>query len=65
LEICFPPDQDTQQELIAEILDAKIGQRDAQGFLKQALTRFSDLIDQRGEEELPEVDPIEETGEDV
>jgi type I restriction enzyme M protein len=49
-----------QRRLIEEIIQAKSGQRNAQYKLKQALARFSDVIDGRGEEELPEVDPAEE-----
>lgn len=65
LEICFPPDMDVQRQLIEEIINAKSGQKEAQGILRQALTRFSDLIDQRGDEELPEVDPVDENNENA
>jgi len=55
VEIAFPPDKREQQSLIAEIVKTRKGQREAAEKLKKALLAFSDMIDGRGEEELPEV----------
>ena len=62
IEIGFPSDKREQQRLIADIVKARQGQRDAAEKLKKALLVFSDMIDGRGEEELPEVNagPTEE-----
>lgn len=54
LEIVFPP-KPTQQALVAEIFAARRGQADAGEKLKGALMAFSDAIDGRFGEELPEV----------
>ena len=56
LEICFPPDRDAQRALIAGILRARSNLRSSAESLRQAFLDFSDLIDGRGEEELPEVE---------
>lgn len=56
LEISFPPDPAEQERLIAEIIAAQQGQRDAADRLRRELLIFSDLIDGRGGEELPEID---------
>ena len=55
LEIAFPPDREQQRELIAEIVRARGAQRDASGLLTRELLRFSDLIDGRGDEILPDL----------
>lgn len=59
LEICFPPDKDTQRRLIKDVMAAKYGQQQAQRTLRQAMTAFSDMIDGRGDEELPDIDDTE------
>ncbi|EKP95155.1 N-6 DNA methylase [Thermaerobacter subterraneus] len=51
LEICFPPDRRSQTEIIADILRARQLQREANNLLRQAMLRFSDLIDGRGDME--------------
>jgi type I restriction enzyme M protein len=65
LEICFPATLEEQRKLIAGIQAARLNQRHAADSLHQELVRFSDVIDGRGAEELPEVngEPIEENGE--
>jgi type I restriction enzyme M protein len=56
LEIAFPPDRAEQERLIAEIASAREQQREASETLRTALAAFSDRIDARGAEELPDVD---------
>jgi len=51
LEICFPADRDLQQLLIADIIRARASLRFAAEAYKQAMLRFSDAIDHRGDEE--------------
>jgi type I restriction enzyme M protein len=60
LEISFPPDHEEQERLISEIIAAQQGQRDAADRLKRELLLFSDLIDGRGTEELPDVSDNED-----
>ncbi|HWA27609.1 MAG TPA: N-6 DNA methylase [Lacunisphaera sp.] len=60
IEIAFPTDPNEQRRLIAGIAAARAGMRDATARLRHEMLAFSDLIDGRGEEELPEV---EETAE--
>jgi len=62
VEIAFPEDQDEQRGLIAGIVAARAGMRQASEALRQELLEFSDLIDGRGTEELPELseDELEE-----
>lgn len=55
LEIAFPPSREQQRELIAEIIQARGSQRDATDQLTRELLRFSDLIDGRGDEILPDL----------
>ena len=55
IEIAFPPDAAEQRRLIAGITTARVGMRLAAETLRQQLLAFSDLIDGRGAEELPEV----------
>ena len=59
LEIAFPPDPAEQERLITTIIAAQEGQRNAAERLKRELLMFSDLIDGRGAEELPEIDDDE------
>jgi type I restriction enzyme M protein len=66
LEICFPDDREVQRTLIADVLAARESQRNAAQALHQAMLRFSDIIDQRGEEEfqpLEEEEPVAAGGE--
>ena len=51
LEICFPADMQDQKGLVADILDARKLARGADQALREALLRFSDVIDSRGDEE--------------
>lgn len=55
LEISFPATIREQQRLIREIEDARTRQRAAGTELRQRMLDFSDLIDGRGQEELPDV----------
>ncbi|MFN2456180.1 MAG: N-6 DNA methylase [Pyrinomonadaceae bacterium] len=59
LEICFPPDKETQRQLVKDVMAAKYGQREAQNTLRQSMAAFSDLIDGRGDEELPDIEETE------
>lgn len=56
LSIAFPEDIAEQRRLIEGIVRARQNQRDANTLLKQTMNQFSDLIDGRGDEELPEID---------
>jgi len=60
LELCFPPTREGQRRLIADINAARDGQRQAAHAFKDATSQFSDLIDGRQGEELPEVEITEE-----
>jgi type I restriction enzyme M protein len=53
--ITFPPDLERQRVIIEEILRAKENQRNANSTLARNLLAFSDLIDGRGDENLPEI----------
>ena len=55
LEIVYPPDPDEQRRLIVRISAAREEQARALATLRGEMTAFSDLIDGRGQEELPEV----------
>jgi type I restriction enzyme M protein len=55
IEIIFPAAQKEQRRLIASITAARQGMRQAAEKLRHELLAFSDLIDGRGEEELPKV----------
>lgn len=55
LEICFPPTIPAQRALIEALRRAKRGQREAIMALKTEMLSFSDVIDGRADEELPEV----------
>ena len=54
LEIVFPEDIEVQRRLVREIFQAREGQRSAIETLKSAMMAFSDAIDGRFGEELPE-----------
>ncbi|KQY13679.1 hypothetical protein [Rhizobium sp. Root482] len=61
LEIAYPPNRIEQRELIEEIMVARNAHRGATGKLAEELLKFSDLIDGRGDEELPDLeDPVAE-----
>ncbi len=51
IEVCYPPNKDTQRALIADVLTAKSQQRSAVDSLNIAMLSFSDIIDGRGDEE--------------
>lgn len=55
LEIAFPESRDEQDRLVAPILTARNTLATASESLKEALLSFSDVIDGRGDEELPEI----------
>lgn len=59
LEISFPADIETQRNLIADVLAARSTARSAEVALREALLRFSDVIDGRGDEEYEEPDEDE------
>ncbi len=59
VEIQFPPNPDDQRRLIAGITNARNGMKDASAALRHELLAFSDVIDGRGTEELPEVDQLD------
>lgn len=61
IEISFPENADEQRRLIASIVAARAGMRQASETLRQELLAFSDLIDGRGTEEIPELQE-EESG---
>ena len=62
IEIAFPADPDEQRRLIAGIVAARDGMRQASDNLKRELLSFSDIIDHRGAEELSELSGNEEDG---
>jgi type I restriction enzyme M protein len=64
LEIAFPPTRDEQMRLVSRIVDARTSQRTAGEQLKAEMLLFSDLIDGRGFEELPEVAADDEVSAD-
>ena len=55
LEIVFPGDLEEQNRLIASIQEARQRQSTATELLRSEFSRFSDMIDGRGDEELPGV----------
>ncbi len=60
LEVYFPPDPEEQRRLIAGIQGARENQRHGEQALRTALIEFSDVIDGRGDEELPALELVEE-----
>ena len=56
LEIVFPADRSEQEQLIVDILEARAQQQVSAQGLRASLNQFNDLIDGRGDEELPEVE---------
>jgi len=56
LEICFPTDVTEQKRLAADVVAARQRLRNSDEALKQAMLKFSDLIDQRGDEEYVEIE---------
>lgn len=63
LEICFPNDPDEQRRLVADVVTARAELRDSAEKLKEAMLRFSDVIDQRGDEEYDLDGPDDEDAE--
>ncbi|MBV8687064.1 MAG: N-6 DNA methylase [Alphaproteobacteria bacterium] len=61
LEIVFPEDIEVQRRLVSEIFDAREGQQTAAETLKSAMMSFSDIIDGRFGEELPDSIAEDET----
>ncbi len=55
LEIAYPPTLEEQRALINNIIVARVDQKSAGLRLGKELLKFSDLIDGRGDEQLPEV----------
>jgi type I restriction enzyme M protein len=58
LEIAYPPTRDEQRALISKILAARMEQRGAAERLVQEMLRFSNLIDGRGDEMLPDISEV-------
>ena len=50
IEVCYPPDKEIQRALIVDVLSAKARQRSAVDSLNEAMLKFSDTIDGRGDE---------------
>lgn len=61
LEISFPPHKKTQRQLVSGIRAARKDQRNATDYLSDEMAVFSNVIDGRGEDELPEIEsePVE------
>ena len=55
LEICFPADPNEQRRLVAAVVDARTKLRFTDDSLRKAILAFSDVIDERGDEEYEEV----------
>jgi hypothetical protein len=53
-------DRETQSVLIAGMVEARSGQREALNLISRAMTTFNDTIDGRGDEVLPDVEAEEE-----
>jgi type I restriction enzyme M protein len=51
LEICFPKEPTQQRQLVASVVDARQQLRAADSALREAMMGFSDIIDNRGDEE--------------
>lgn len=65
LEICFPPNKIEQQRIIASIRKAKISQRDSIELIKEEMLKFSDIVDGRHDGELPSIEEIESTNNNI
>lgn len=50
IEVCYPPDKETQKSLISDVIHAKDQQKNAVNNLNEAMLRFSNIIDGRGDE---------------
>ena len=60
MEIAFPPDREAQLALIARLVEARNGQRQAIDLMGSAMMAFNNAIDGRGDEALPEINDGEE-----
>lgn len=56
IEVCYPPNKEKQRALILDVLQAKERQKHAGDELIEAMLRFSDIIDGRGDEMLLEIE---------
>jgi type I restriction enzyme M protein len=56
LEICFPPDKQTQKDLIQDFRAARRNQQQAAIEVRNELLSLSDVVDGRHDEDLPEID---------
>lgn len=65
LRISFPADPEKQRQLIEEIQGARVQAKDGAALLKRKMLALSDIIDGRGEEELPEIAADEPGGDDA
>ncbi len=65
LRISFPADPEKQRQLIAEIQGARAQARDAASLLRRRMLALSDIIDGRGEEELPDIASDEPNGDEA
>ncbi|MCL5237384.1 MAG: N-6 DNA methylase [Nitrospirae bacterium] len=59
LEICFPAERDEQRRLIERVRKARNAQREAQAMIEREMAAFSEIIDGRHDEELPEIETSE------
>ncbi len=50
IEVCYPPNKEMQRRLIADVIEAKNRQKNANDAITAAMLRFSDVIDGRGDE---------------
>nr|EES53882.1 MAG: probable N-6 DNA methylase [Leptospirillum ferrodiazotrophum] len=64
LEICFPPDLAEQKQLIEKIRESRMAQLDALSLFRKEMLAFSDLVDGRYDEELPEIEDGNDNRED-
>lgn len=60
IEVCYPPDKQTQKALIEDVLKAKKAQKAASNLLRDAIFKFSNIIDGRGDEEFEVTEECEE-----
>ncbi len=62
LEISFPEDIDEQRRLVAWVVDARRRLREGDAALKEAMLAFSNVIDQRGDEQYEDDLVVDEEG---
>lgn len=65
LRVSFPASPEAQRQLIAEIQEARSQAKDAAALLKRRMLALSNIIDGRGEEDLPEISEDEASNGDA